>query len=70
MNAGVNLADMRARFPSAPWEAVMSEVTRLAEAGVAESVDGHLRLTARGRIIADAVGAELMDAFNKAAAGA
>ena len=68
MNAGVDLAELRGRFPSAPWAAVDTEIGRLADAEVAEVVGGHLRLTPRGRIIADAVGAELMEAFAQAAA--
>jgi len=67
MNAGVDLAALRARFPSAPWGAVEVEISRLTEAGVADVRDAHLRLTARGRIIADTVGAELMQAFSEAA---
>ncbi len=67
MNAGVDLTALRGRFPSAPWDAVEVEIARLTDAGVAEVGDGHLRLTPRGRIIADAVGAELMQAFSEAA---
>jgi oxygen-independent coproporphyrinogen-3 oxidase len=63
MNAGVNLAELRGRFPSAPWSEVETVIARLADAGAAAMCDGHLRLTPRGRIIADTVGAELMDAF-------
>jgi oxygen-independent coproporphyrinogen-3 oxidase len=68
MNAGVDLAALRARFPSAPWSAVDVEIGRLTDAGVADVRDGHLCLTSRGRLIADTVGAELMDAFSEAAA--
>jgi oxygen-independent coproporphyrinogen-3 oxidase len=67
MNAGVDLAVLRSRFVSAPWEAVDVEIARLSEAGVAEVRNGHLRLTSRGRLIADTVGAELMQAFADAA---
>lgn len=67
MNAGVDLAELRGRFPTAPWAAVETEVARLAEAGVAAVRGGNLRLTPRGRLIADTVGAELMDAFAGAA---
>ncbi len=67
MNAGVDLAALRGRFPSAPWAAVATEIERLTEAGVAEVIGGHLRLTTRGRLIADTVGAELMQAFSDAA---
>lgn len=66
MNAGVDLASLRARFPEAPWSAVAHEITRLVDAGVAEVRDDHLCLTPRGRIIADTVGGELMDAFSEA----
>jgi len=68
MNAGVDLAALRGRFPSAPWSAVEVEIARLADAGVAEVRDGSLRLTPRGRLIADTVGAELMQAFSEATA--
>jgi oxygen-independent coproporphyrinogen-3 oxidase len=67
MNAGVDLAELRGRFPKAPWSAVDTEIARLVEAGVAESGGGRLRLTSRGRLIADTVGAELMDAFAESA---
>jgi oxygen-independent coproporphyrinogen-3 oxidase len=67
MNAGVNLTELRDRFPSAPWSSVEFQVNRLQVAGVAEVNNGHLRLTPRGRIIADAVGAEIMDAFEAVA---
>jgi oxygen-independent coproporphyrinogen III oxidase len=67
MNAGVDLAELRGRFPSAPWSAVDTEVARLVDAGVATLDDGRLRLTTRGRLIADTVGAELMDAFTESA---
>jgi oxygen-independent coproporphyrinogen-3 oxidase len=63
MNAGVNLAELRGRFPAAPWPAVELQIERLQDAAVAEMANGHLRLTPRGRIIADTVGAEIMDAF-------
>ena len=63
MNTGVNLTELRSRFPSAPWPEVEVQINRLGEAGVTEVHDGYLRLTPRGRIIADTVGAEIMDAF-------
>jgi oxygen-independent coproporphyrinogen-3 oxidase len=63
LNAGVNLAELRGRFPAAPWPAVELQIERLQDAAVAEMANGHLRLTPRGRIIADTVGAEIMDAF-------
>ncbi len=66
MNAGVDLRALRLRFPKAPWAAVETEVARLVEAGVAGMDGAVLTLTPRGRLIADAVGAELMEAFSEA----
>ncbi len=67
MNAGVNLAALRARFPTAPWPAMEPAAARLTESGLAERVytdaSDTLRLTTRGRLLADAIGAELLGAF-------
>lgn len=68
MNAGVDLVEVRARFPEAPWGEVELQIARLVEIGVADMRSGHLVLTSRGRLIADTVGAELMEAFAEAAA--
>ena len=67
MNAGGNLEELSSRFPSAPWSQVELQMNRLQEAGVAEVNGGYLRLTPRGRIIADTVGAEIMEAFEDTA---
>lgn len=67
MNEGVGLAGLRARFPQAPWDAAEAEIARLVEAGVAVVEQGFVKLTPRGRLIADAVGSELMQAFGQAA---
>jgi len=64
MNAGVDLPALRERHPAAPWERIEALAARLAEEGLAErSPDGNLRLTLRGRLVADAVGAQIMDAM-------
>ncbi|MEI6860878.1 MAG: radical SAM family heme chaperone HemW [Verrucomicrobiota bacterium] len=63
MNAGVNLATLRARFPSMRWADVTAVVARLIDGGLAERAGNILRLTPRGRLLADAVGAELLGAF-------
>lgn len=63
MNAGVDLAALRADHPGAPWAAIDALAARLAEAGAAECADGRLWLTDRGRLIADTVGAEVMAAM-------
>lgn len=65
MNAGVDLAALRRRFPRAPWAAVANETALLTEAGLAGITDGCLRLTPRGRLLADSVGTRLMQAFSE-----
>ena len=65
MNAGVDLAALRARFPAAPWPKVHDEAARLVEAGLAERSGDWLRLTSRGRLLADSVGTTIMDAFSE-----
>jgi oxygen-independent coproporphyrinogen-3 oxidase len=69
MNEGVDLAALRARAPSAPWPAVEALAARLVDEGLAELGAGsgeeraRLRLTVRGRLVADAIGGEVMGAF-------
>jgi oxygen-independent coproporphyrinogen-3 oxidase len=63
MNEGVDVAAWRARVPAAPWPAVEALLTRLADEGLAVWGDGRVSLTVRGRLVADAVGVELMTAF-------
>jgi len=64
MNDGVDLPALRERFPGAPWERVASLAGRLVEEGLAErAAESSLRLTLRGRLVADAVGAQIMEAM-------
>ena len=63
MNEGVDVAAWRGRVPAAPWPAVEALLTRLADEGLAVWGEGRVSLTDRGRLVADAVGAELMVAF-------
>jgi oxygen-independent coproporphyrinogen-3 oxidase len=61
LNEGVDLAATRARFPGLEgWERVEAELSRLEEAGKLVREGGTARLTRAGRLLADAVGAELM----------
>jgi oxygen-independent coproporphyrinogen-3 oxidase len=60
MNAGVDLGELEARFPEAPWPAVEGKIARLCEDGLAEREGTRVRLTRRGRLLADAVGGEMI----------
>jgi oxygen-independent coproporphyrinogen-3 oxidase len=64
MTAGVDLALWRQRCPGAPWAEVDQLAQQLAEDGLAELGGGRMRLTARGRLLADSVGLEIMEAFH------
>jgi len=64
LNAGVDLAALRARFPAAPWARADAAIALLAEGGLVEHAGDTLRLTPRGRLLADAVGAELLGALS------
>jgi oxygen-independent coproporphyrinogen-3 oxidase len=60
MNSGVDLAAWRLRWPDAPWRRMEDSLARLAAEGLVEQARGVARLTRRGRLLADAVGAELI----------
>lgn len=73
MNEGVDIAALRARCPQAPWERVEALVERLTLEGLASRQGTRVVLERRGRLLADAVGTEVMSAFRApegAAAGA
>lgn len=64
MNEGVCLPELRRRFPSAPWERLHELLPKLLIEGLlVDSPEGRIRLTPRGRLVADAVGAEVLEAF-------
>jgi oxygen-independent coproporphyrinogen III oxidase len=64
MNAGVNVAAWRARCPEAPWSTVENLLARLVDDGLALRTGPTVKLTDRGRLLADSVGAEVMAAFS------
>jgi oxygen-independent coproporphyrinogen-3 oxidase len=70
MNEGVDLAALRARYPSGPWRSVDQISGRLVDEGLAEldSSQPTLRLTRRGRLLADRIGSEIMTALDGDAA--
>jgi oxygen-independent coproporphyrinogen-3 oxidase len=62
MNAGVDLAASRVRWPSAPWAEFESRLAHLEASGLVQREGDWVRLTDRGRLLADSVGAEVMAA--------
>jgi oxygen-independent coproporphyrinogen-3 oxidase len=68
MNEGVDLAPLRRQAPDAPWERVEALVARLGAEGLAAAEASRVRLTPRGRLLADSVGSEMMAAFGPPAA--
>jgi oxygen-independent coproporphyrinogen-3 oxidase len=64
LNEGVSLPKLRGRFPSAPWSGLEELLPRLLVDGLLlATAEGRISLTTRGRLVADAVGAEVMAAF-------
>jgi oxygen-independent coproporphyrinogen-3 oxidase len=68
MNEGVDLEPLQRRAPDAPWERVEALVARLGAEGLAAVEGSRVRLTPRGRLLADSVGSEMMAAFGPQAA--
>jgi oxygen-independent coproporphyrinogen-3 oxidase len=65
MNEGVDLADLKDRCPEAPWGRIEALADRLAEEGLAERDGaGRVELTLRGRLLADAVGGQVLNAMS------
>jgi oxygen-independent coproporphyrinogen-3 oxidase len=65
MNEGVNLSVLRGRWPDVSWAGVEALADRLAAEGLAERAGDSLRLTSRGRLLADAVGGEILDTLSE-----
>ena len=68
MNAGVDLSRLWGRWPGAPRERVEALIDRLACEGLAVREGPRVRLEARGRLLADSIGSEIMVAFDSPAA--
>jgi oxygen-independent coproporphyrinogen III oxidase len=67
LNDGVDLRALRERFPSVSWAAVEGIVQRFVDDGLAVQQAERLRLTRRGRLVADSVGGAVMEAMAAAA---
>jgi len=63
MNEGVDFDRWKQRAPAAPWVAINECADRLVEDGLAHRTGTYLRLTDRGRLLADSVGLEMMEVF-------
>lgn len=62
LNEGVDLAALRARFPSADWASYDALWAELLAEGQVERQGDVLRLTDEGRMLADAVGGRILEA--------
>jgi oxygen-independent coproporphyrinogen-3 oxidase len=68
MNEGVSLPRLRRRFPTAGWAGLEELLPKFLFAGLlVATVEGRISLTPRGRLVADAIGAEILEAFESAA---
>jgi oxygen-independent coproporphyrinogen-3 oxidase len=65
MNEGVDVGRLAAQCPGAPWERVEALLDRLEEEGLALRGRSRVRLTPRGRLLADSIGSEMMVAFDR-----
>lgn len=67
MNDGVSLPRLRKRFPTAPWSGLEDFLPKLLFEGLlTATTEGVIQLTPRGRLIADAIGSEILGAFESA----
>jgi len=68
MNDGVSLPRLRRRFPSTGWTGLEDLLPKFLLGGLlVATVEGRISLTPRGRLLADAVGADILEAFESAA---
>lgn len=63
MNAGVDLGLWQQRCPNAPWATVEALLDRLATEDLLRRDHSRVKLTDRGRLLADSIGSEVMAAF-------
>jgi len=64
----VSVPQLQKRFPTPRWTRVQDLWPRLLAEGLMEAApDGRINLTIRGRLVADAIGAEVLEAFETAA---
>lgn len=66
LNEGVELDPWRALCPAAPWGEIAARIGRLQAEGLLVREGGRVRLSDRGRLVADAVGAEFIGLSSEA----
>ena len=64
MNEGVDVEALAGRVSAAAAREMKTLARRLVDEGLAELAGSRLRLTLRGRLVADAVGSEVMGALS------
>ena len=65
MNDGVSLPRLRRRFPTPRWAGLEDLIPRLLFGGLLLATpEGRISLTPRGRLVADAIGGEVLEAFD------
>ncbi len=65
LNEGVDLAALKLRYADAPWAQVDELVARMIDGGLAQQENARVRLTVKGRLVADTVGSEVMLAMSE-----
>jgi len=71
MNEGVSLPRLQKRFPTPRWSGILDLWPRLLLEGLIDATpEGRISLTVRGRLIADAIGSEILEAFESVAGAA
>lgn len=60
LTTGINPVSLARRFPSSQWDAARGVLHDLVADDLAEQHDGKIRLTVRGRLLADAVGEQIL----------
>jgi coproporphyrinogen III oxidase-like Fe-S oxidoreductase len=57
---GINLSTLCARFPNANYSKYLPTIDFLANENLLEKSENKIKLTARGRLVADAIAVELL----------
>jgi oxygen-independent coproporphyrinogen-3 oxidase len=65
MNGGIDLDELRGRFPDAGELGTLRvQLEKYLHEGLLNGVDGQFSLTQRGRLLADAIGSDILETIN------